>query len=224
MSKLVDHVVNCLKKTDNLESSLSEEVIQMEGMSGKKTRHFYNNICNLDKARYLEIGSFKGSSACSALCNNKITCLCIDNWSEFGGPKEEFLSNFNKHKGDSDATFLERDCWNVEVSSIGRFNIYMYDGDHSQKSHYDALEKYLEALDDEFVFLVDDWNFKDVQLGTLTAIVSLNLTISYQKMITTESNDPNNDWHNGIGIFVLKKQQIADEIWNPSATSVSNYI
>jgi len=61
-------------------------------------------------------------------------------------------------------------------------------------------------------------------LGTLTAIVSLNLTISYQKMITTESNDPNNDWHNGIGIFVLKKQQIADEIWNPSATSVSNYI
>ena len=29
----------------------------MEGMSGKKPRHFYNNVCSMNDARYLEIGT-----------------------------------------------------------------------------------------------------------------------------------------------------------------------
>lgn len=224
MSKLVNHVLSCLEKTDNLESNLTEEVLNMEGMSGKKTRHFYNNLCSLEKARYLEIGSWKGSSTCSALCNNKLTCLCIDNWSEFGGPKEEFLQNFNKYKGTNDAQFLERNCWNIETSSIGRFNIYMYDGDHSEQSQYDALVRYYQALDDEFIFLVDDWNFNDVKVGTLRAMVDLKLNILFEKQINTESDDPNNDWHNGIGIFVLEKDKLDQPIYEPSETDVSNYI
>ena len=224
MSKLVNHVLSCLEKTDNLESNLTDEVLNMEGMSGKKTRHFYNNLCSLEKARYLEIGSWKGSSSCSALCNNKLTCLCIDNWSEFGGPKEEFLENFNKYKGTNDAQFLERDCWNIETSSIGRFNIYMYDGDHSEQSHYDALARYYQALDDEFIFLVDDWNYNDVKVGTLRAMVDLKLNILFEKQINTESNDPKNDWHNGIGIFVLEKEKLDQPIYEPSENDVSNYI
>lgn len=224
MSKLVNHMLSCLEKTDNLESNLTEEVLNMEGMSGKKTRHFYNNLCSLEKARYLEIGSWKGSSTCSALCNNKLTCLCIDNWSEFGGPKEEFLQNFNKYKGTNDAQFLERNCWNIETSSIGRFNIYMYDGDHSEQSQYDALVRYYQALDDEFIFLVDDWNFNDVKVGTLRAMVDLKLNILFEKQINTESDDPNNDWHNGIGIFVLEKEKLDQPIYEPSETDVSNYI
>jgi hypothetical protein len=224
MSKLVNHVLSCLEKTDNLESNLTDEVLNMEGMSGKKTRHFYNNLCSLEKARYLEIGSWKGSSSCSALCNNKLTCLCIDNWSEFGGPKEEFLENFNKYKGTNDAQFLERDCWNIETSSIGRFNIYMYDGDHSEQSQYDALARYYQALDDEFIFLVDDWNYNDVKVGTLRAMVDLKLNILFEKQINTESNDPKNDWHNGIGIFVLEKEKLDQPIYEPSENDVSNYI
>ena len=158
------------------------------------------------------------------LCNNKLTCLCIDNWSEFGGPKEEFLQNFNKYKGTNDAQFLERNCWNIETSSIGRFNIYMYDGDHSEQSQYDALVRYYQALDDEFIFLVDDWNFNDVKVGTLRAMVDLKLNILFEKQINTESDDPNNDWHNGIGIFVLEKDKLDQPIYEPSETDVSNYI
>ena len=48
----------------------------------------------MKEARYLEIGTWKGSSICSAMCNNKITCVAIDNWSEFGGPKNIFLENY----------------------------------------------------------------------------------------------------------------------------------
>ena len=44
-----------------------------------KKQDIYNNICSMKDARYLEIGTWKGSSICSAMCNNKMTCLAIDN-------------------------------------------------------------------------------------------------------------------------------------------------
>ena len=77
-------------------SKITNDIVVMEGMSGTKTRHFYNNLLNTEDARYLEIGTWKGSSVCSAMCKNKATVVCIDNWSEFGGPKNEFLLNFEK--------------------------------------------------------------------------------------------------------------------------------
>ena len=48
----------------------------------------------MKEARYLEIGTWKGSSICSAMCNNKMTCVAIDNRSEFGGTKKEFLFQY----------------------------------------------------------------------------------------------------------------------------------
>ena len=60
----------------------------------------------MDNAQYLEIGTWKGSSVCAAMCNN-IRCLAIDNWCEFGGPKEDFLINFNNFKGENNAIVIE---------------------------------------------------------------------------------------------------------------------
>jgi len=90
---------------------ITNEIINIDGMSGTKTRHFYNNLLNTEDVRYLEIGTWKGSSVCSAMCGNKATVVCIDNWSEFGGPKAEFLINFEKFKGENNATFIENDCF-----------------------------------------------------------------------------------------------------------------
>ena len=220
MSKLVNYVKNSLKKTDNYESNLNNEILNMDVISGIKTRHFFNNICSMVKAKYLEIGSWKGSTVCSALYNNKLTCLCIDNWSQFGGPKDEFINNFNKYKGNNDATFLERNCWNIRTSSIGRFNIYMYDGEHTEESQYNALIKYFIALDDEFIYIANNWKLDIVQKGTLKAIEYLKLTIEFEYKIDIE----NNDWNNGIGIFVLKKQQPEQVQFKPSNDEESNYI
>ena len=156
---LLDNILVSLKKTDNYESKITDEILEMEGMSGKKTRHFYNNICSMNGARYLEIGTWKGSSLCSAMCNNNMTCVAIDNFHQYGGPKEEFMANFNKFKGLNNATFIEKSCWDVNVNTIGPFNIYMYDGSHRAECHFKALNHYLDCLDNEFIYLVDDWNF-----------------------------------------------------------------
>ena len=99
MSYLITHIINSLENANKNKSKIDEDILDMNGMSGKKTRHFYNNLCSMEDARYLEIGVWKGSTLCSAMCNNEnLICLGIDNWSEFGGPKNVFNCYFNKNK------------------------------------------------------------------------------------------------------------------------------
>jgi hypothetical protein len=59
------------------------------------------------------------------MCGNKAKVVCIDNWSEFDGPKNAFLVNFNTYKGENDATFIEQDCFKVDISQLPKFNIYI---------------------------------------------------------------------------------------------------
>jgi len=200
------------QNAENNTSKITNELIYMDGMSGKKTRHFYNNLLNTPDARYLEIGVWTGSTVCSAMCGNKATVVCIDNWSEFCGPKYEFLVNFEKFKGENNATFIENDCFKVDVSVLPKFNIYMYDGNHSIDSHYNALLHYYNCLDDVFIFIVDDWNDKLVRDGTKNGINQLKLKVLYEKEIRLTWDDSHTPyplaretWHNGIYVAILQK-------------------
>jgi hypothetical protein len=200
-------ILNAFDNAENKKSKITDEIARIDGMSGIKTRHFYNNLMNSPDARYLEIGTWKGSSVCSAMCGNKAKIVCIDNWSEFGGPKGEFLINFEKFKGDNDATFIEYDCFKVDVSTLPKFNIYMYDGNHSNESHCNALMHYYDSLDDIFIYIVDDWNWVDVRNGTNNAIKKLNLQVLYEKEIrlTNNNSTTTGEWWNGIYVAILKK-------------------
>jgi len=211
--KYISQIELSFKNAEEGISKISEDIIKMEGMTGTKTRHFYNNLLNMEDVRYLEIGTWKGSSVCSAMYGNKTTVVCMDNWSDFWGPKQEFLDNFNKYKGDNNATFIESDCFKLNLSSLpSLFNIYMYDGGHSEMHHYTALNYYYSCLDDIFIFIVDDWNWNDVRNGTLRSIADLELECLYKREIrlTTDGSHTPEDiakktWHNGICVFVLKK-------------------
>lgn len=213
METYKNHIELSFQNAENNISKITQDIINMEGMTGINTRHFYNNLLNMPNARYIEIGTWKGSSVCSAMCGNKAEVVCIDNWSEFGGPKYEFLYNFEKFKGENDAMFIEDDCFNVDVSSLSKFNIYMYDGNHTNESHYNALLHFYNCLDDIFIFIVDDWNWKDVRDGTLRSIEKLNLKNLYSKEIRTTNDDTHptwgspeqQRWHNGIYVSILQK-------------------
>lgn len=206
VTELTHHIDTAFEKAEKGESKITPWILNMEGMSGKKTRHFYNNLLKKEDARYLEIGTWKGSSVCSAMCGNKANVICIDNWSEFGGPKEEFLKNFNTYKGENNARFIEQDCFTVDVSKLPKFNIYMYDGNHTEDSHYKALMHYYNCLDDTFVFIVDDWNLSEVRDGTFSSFRKLNLTVLYNKEIFTPGNCTFGTWWNGIYVAILQKQ------------------
>lgn len=201
-----------IKNAENGVSKITDDIKNIQGMSGLKTRHFYNNILSSQDSRYLEIGVWKGSTVCSAMCGNQATVLCIDNWSEFGGPKDEFLANFNNFKGENNASFIESDCFDIDVSTLPKFNIYMYDGDHVEDAHYRALTHFYNCLDDIFIYIVDDWNWKPVRIGTTNSINELNLKVLYQKEIRLTDDNTHTpfyigrvSWWNGICIYILQK-------------------
>lgn len=216
---LVEHVKEAFLQAEMNQSKVTDEILKMEGMTGKKTRHFYNNLLNKEGIRYLEIGVYKGSSTCAAMCGNKAEVICVDNWSECGGikNKNEFISNFNKFKGENDAKFIEKDCFKLTQADLfqgneEKFNIYMYDGPHQKNNHYNALKYFLPYLDDTFIFIVDDWNWRDVRDGTKQALKDTGLKILYEhevRLTFDNSVTPRpaltETWWNGIYFGVFSK-------------------
>jgi hypothetical protein len=212
--------MNSFKNAENEQSKIDPRVLKLRGMSGIYTRHFYNNVVSMDDARYLEIGTWGGSTVCSAMSNNKAKVTCIDNWSHFGGPKKEFMLNFNNFKGNNDAEFIETDCFSEDLVLPHKYNMYLYDGDHSVDSQRKALTHFVKWMDDEFIYIVDDWNHPDVREGTYKGIEECNLKILNERKVrltwddthtpfdtgTEESFAAHQTWWNGIGIFMLKKE------------------
>jgi hypothetical protein len=197
-----------------LDGKVSAAVLQMEGMSGRNYRLFINNLIgSLPDARYLEIGCWAGSTACAALDGNRVKALCIDNWTEFGGPKDTFFANIHVTQTPFiEFAFLESDFRQVDFRAIGKFNCYLFDGPHERQDQYDALMLALPALEDEFVFLVDDWNWARVREGTLDAIAAAGLKVrtaievrTTQDGDTVELKGKHSDWHNGYFLSVLQK-------------------
>jgi hypothetical protein len=207
-----NHVEAAFLNAEKGVSKLPPEVFNILGMTGWLTRHFYNNLLNTEDARYLEIGTWMGSSVCSAMCGNKATVVCIDNWSEFGGPKEDFMKNFDRFKGHNNAVFIEADCFRLDISTLPKFNIYLYDGNHTMDSQYKALSHYYDCLDDVFIFIVDDWNMAEIREGTMNAIHDLGLKVHYKREIRmtwdnthTPFDIAGKTWWNGIFVAVLEK-------------------
>jgi hypothetical protein len=100
------------------EGKIGPAVLSMRGISGKKYRRFINNLMEaMSDPRYLEIGAWQGSTLCSAIFENEITATCVDNWSEFDGPFDKFLTNLAKFKGKSRVTFIEKD-YRKSISTI----------------------------------------------------------------------------------------------------------
>lgn len=227
IKNLVFSFINALENNSkiNPETEEGQEILSMEGMTGLKTRHLYNNILgSFENVKYLEIGTWYGSSSISALYKNTniVNALFIDNWSQFEGNSDIFLNNMNKFNQELLPKFsiIESDCWQVDLSKINSsdfFNVYLYDGGHTELDHYKALEYYLPVLEGIFVFIVDDWNWSDVRDGTMRAIRELNLDILYRHEIFVSPedyigmpyvNESKKTWWNGCGIFLLSKTYI----------------
>ena len=75
----VDAVRDALADALEYRGRLPSDVLEIEGMSGKKYRFFINNlIARLgqgERASYLDVGSWKGSTFCSAICGNNAKAL-----------------------------------------------------------------------------------------------------------------------------------------------------
>ncbi|MFZ0284418.1 MAG: class I SAM-dependent methyltransferase [Terriglobales bacterium] len=211
---LVSHLQTAFNQAMAGAGRIDPAALEMDGMSGRKYRLLINNlIASLPDARYLEIGTWAGSTLCSAINGNSVRATAIDNWSEFGGPKEQFLKNLERFTTpSSEVSFLERDFRAVDYTRLGKFNVYMFDGPHTAADQFDGIRLVLPALEDNFILIVDDWNHPPARQGTLKALHELNLSVLHSFEIRTTldgSHTPRarqaSDWHNGYFIAVMAK-------------------
>ncbi len=209
----IAHIEQAFANAQQGISKCSQDLLHMDGMTGKKTRHLYNNLLNMPDARYLEIGVWLGSSTCSALYKNNVTyAVAIDNWSEFGGPKKQFLENLERFGCTDKVKFIEHDFKKLDVSQLPKFNLYLFDGGHEFEDHVEALLHMLDCLDDVFIWIIDDWNWRNVRAATKFAIEQCGCKILHGREVRMTQNDLDTDppfakeeYWNGVCILLLQK-------------------
>jgi hypothetical protein len=214
----VDKIKEAFDKTEADISKLPETVFKIEGMSGRKTRMFYNNLLDMDKKiNYLEMGIFLGSTFISSLYNNlNVNGYAFDSFGSYSLGLEPFLNNVNNHLINNETfTIIQQSCFTTPINSNltdKKFQVFLYDAGHTEEDHTKALLFYLDLMDDTFIYIVDDWNYDNVRNGTLESLKKADVTVVYSKEIRltndgTTTPEPllSSGYWNGLYIAVLKK-------------------
>lgn len=206
IDKFIKKVEESIFCSENRQTKLTDKSFTIEGMSGVKNRIFLNSLLELDNSKYLEIGTWKGSTFYSALCKNQPTyAVAIDNWSLFGGPNKEFFQNLSDVNVEFD--FYDADCFNIDKSLFKhKFNIYFYDGEHEEQDQRKALTYYVDCLEDQFIYICDDWNFQKVQNGTFSGLEQANIKVHKEWVLGNMSvHADSQNWWNCLYVAVCSK-------------------
>jgi hypothetical protein len=213
---LIAHVKQSVEAAMQSRSKLPRRVLDLEGMSGDKTRHLYNNLCSLPGVNYLEIGTWKGSSFVSAVYGNDLigSAFCVDDWSEFDSGRRDLQANIDQFLPDSKEKInvVEKDCWTLTEKDVPvPIDVYLYDGHHSYASQKRAITDMVPFLADCAVVIVDDWycDWVDVKKGTLDGLVESGLHVHYEVELpstpVTAFHQRGDNFWNGCAVFVCEK-------------------
>lgn len=206
---LVEAVDRSIREAESLRSKLQKQQLRLPGFSAPKNRHFLNNLLGeVPGARYLEIGVLHGSTFVSALFQNSFEqAVALDNWSEFEGSTAKFSENLQNNLSADQlgkVSLVEGDSFSVPVPS-GPFDIYFYDGNHADWAQRQAVTRFLPSLSQEFVFIVDDWNWDFVQRGTREGIEESGLKTAKMWELPARMNGDTEQWWNGMMVGVFSK-------------------
>lgn len=171
-----EHFTKSIENAEKLISKLPARIAERPGMSSRKIRHFLNNICSFDGAKYLNCGICSGSSFWSAVYHNNILATGID-WFRNDTNKsteKEFWKNLSsvitqeKETLNRTIEIINQDCFTVELKQ--KYNVFFYDAKHDEESQYRAITYFNKYLEDEFFLLIDDYDNQYVKSGTDRAI------------------------------------------------------
>lgn len=216
----VTHLEKSLHNSGIGVSNFEEENYSIEGLSSSRVRHFLNNVCSIEDARYLEIGAYAGSTFFAAVMNNDVCSYAVDSykinsiaparldleWKGYSKPKYEFVANAMKYKPKS-YKHIDKSIDLLDNNDIDRsVNIVFYDADHQYQPQKDSLKNLLKFTDDTFMLIVDDANFDGVVKSVKDFISETNLNIVYERQLLTTQYEDSSSWWNGLYITVLSKK------------------
>ncbi len=109
---------------------------------------------------FVNVGVWNGFTLLAGMAGNADKkCIGVDNFSEFGGPREQFLERFGRYKSPQHS-FHDMDYREyfakVHKDPIG---FYIYDGEHSYENQLMGMQAAEPFFTDDCLILVDDTNF-----------------------------------------------------------------
>lgn len=139
-------------------------LFQIQRMSTVAIASLINNVVknlSTDHA-YVNIGVWHGFSLLAAMIDNPNKLIIgVDNFSEYGGPRQEFLKQFRKHKSNrhhfNDIDYREyfRSQHNDQIG------FYFYDGSHTYENQFESLLIAEPFFSYDCIVMVDDTNWDD---------------------------------------------------------------
>ena len=217
-NELIAHIENSIKFGELEVSKLTQDLINIPGLTSNKVKMFLNNLCNIDNSVYMELGVYKGATFCSSMFQNNIYGIGIDNWNEhelvpnthlltnqdfFNNSQEVFLSNVKKYCDTGKVEVYKNRFQDINYSNLQSPDIIFYDGDISVNETVDTLNKVLTSCLRTFILVVDDWNWSNKHVNKL--LQYHKSTILYRKEIFTPIEDPDDFW-NGLGVFLIENK------------------
>ena len=198
-----------IKNKDKSDLILKKELLKIDSMATYAIGYIINKICqklNKDE-NYVNIGVWKGFSLIAGMLNTNCSVYGNDNFSQFGGPKEEFTEKFNLLKNKNKHFFYESDYKDFfkEYDKLKKsINFYYYDGEHSYKNQFENLIIAKDYFKSGTIILVDDINFQEVEAGTKDFISKYQNDYKILKDIKTANNHCHPSYWNGLFLFQKK--------------------
>lgn len=117
---------------------------------------------------FVNVGVWNGFTFLAAMAGNgEQACIGVDNFSEFGGPKQDFLERFVARRTPSHR-FFDRDYVDFFAAGLDRpLGVYLYDGEHSYENQYRGLMVADPFYADDAIVIVDDTNLERAREATL---------------------------------------------------------
>jgi hypothetical protein len=197
------NIERAILMADKGHSLLNNEILQLPSFSTHRIKHLLNNLGALSTV-YGEVGVHKGGMTVAATYGNNLKSWVSDNWTLFeegGLSKRLFYENMARFK--VGCKVFEQDCFTIDLAQVPKTDFYVFDGAHDFESQKKGLTYFYPILADEFIFICDDYSWADPRKGTESAIKELNLEVLFQEELW--DGQENGAWHNGIGVFLLKK-------------------
>lgn len=205
----IDRIMACIDGTPPDFTVPMEIINGIHGQTTSETRQFLNALCRGGQ-NYLEIGTYHGASLLTAAYHNSGQFIGMDNFSIFpegGRCKEDLLHNIETH-GTGNVRFLEMDEAEAIYYIDREFvDVFFYDGHHGAENTTDAIIRYLPALKDVAVLLVDDYDWGPPCIGVHHALREFpRMGWRVAKSWEHTCHVPPVNSHNGLYIGVLERQ------------------
>ena len=153
---------------------------------------------------FVNVGVWHGFTFLAGMLGNPDKhCIGVDNFTEFGGPRDAFRQRFlDAHSPEHHFYDMDYKQYFAEFHQGRPIGFYIYDGAHDYQNQIDGLTVAEPFLADGALVMIDDWNWPATREATKDFIKqSANCWEVVLEEFTSGNGHP--DWWNGL--FIMQK-------------------